>query len=61
MTVRFLPKVLAASVLAFTMASCDEPPLYDVPDDMVVLMDREGNVLKGTHEPSSEMKMHVRV
>ena len=37
MTVRFLPKVLAAGVLAFTMASCDEPPLYDVPDDMVVL------------------------
>ena len=35
MTVRFLPKVLAASVLAFTMASCDEPPLYDVPDDMM--------------------------
>lgn len=30
-------------------------------DDMLVLMDIEGNVLKGNLKPSSEMKMHLRV
>ena len=30
-------------------------------DDMLVLMDVEGNVLKGNMKPSSEMKMHLRV
>ncbi len=30
-------------------------------DEMLVLMDLDGNVLRGTWKPSSEMKMHLRV
>ena len=30
-------------------------------DDMLVLMDLDGNVLKGSWKPSTEMKMHLRV
>lgn len=30
-------------------------------DDMLVLMDTDGNVLRGHYKPSSEMKMHLRV
>ena len=30
-------------------------------DEMLVLMDLDGNVLRGTFKPSSEMKMHLRV
>ena len=30
-------------------------------DEMLVLMDVDGNVLRGTWKPSSEMKMHLRV
>ena len=30
-------------------------------EEMLVLMDLDGNVLKGTWKPSSEMKMHLRV
>ena len=30
-------------------------------DDMLVLMDLDGNVLKGNLKPSSEVKMHLRV
>ena len=30
-------------------------------DEMLVLMDLDGNVLKGSWKPSSEMKMHLRV
>ena len=30
-------------------------------DDMLVLMDLDGNVLKGSCKPSSEIKMHLRV
>lgn len=30
-------------------------------DEMLVLMDLDGNVLKGSYKPSSEIKMHLRV
>lgn len=30
-------------------------------DDMLVLMDTDGNVIRGNYKPSSEMKMHLRV
>ena len=30
-------------------------------DEMLVLMDLDGNVLRGSWKPSSEMKMHLRV
>ena len=30
-------------------------------EDMLVKLDLEGNVLEGTHKPSSEIKMHLRV
>ena len=30
-------------------------------DEMLVLMDTDGNVIRGTCKPSSEMKMHLRV
>lgn len=30
-------------------------------DDMLVLMDTDGNVLRGNRKPSSEIKMHLRV
>lgn len=30
-------------------------------DEMLVLMDVEGNVIRGEYKPSSEMKMHLRV
>lgn len=30
-------------------------------DDMLVLMDTDGNVIRGNCKPSSEMKMHLRV
>lgn len=30
-------------------------------DEMLVLMDVDGNVLRGSYQPSSEMKMHLRV
>ena len=30
-------------------------------DEMLVLMDLDGNVLRGSWQPSSEMKMHLRV
>lgn len=37
MKTRSCVKLLTAGFLAFAMASCDEPPLFDDPDDMVVL------------------------
>lgn len=33
----------------------------DLRPDMIVRMDLDGNVLEGTHMPSSEVKMHLRV
>ena len=30
-------------------------------EDMLVKLDLDGNVLEGTHKPSSEIKMHLRV
>lgn len=30
-------------------------------EDMLVKLDLDGNVLEGTHKPSSEVKMHLRV